>query len=237
VRTHTATRIRMNTEPIAEQSLAALLHLSSPALPLGAFSYSQGLEAAVEAKDVRDEMTARGWVEDGLLHGFGRCELPVLALQYDAWSRHASEELKQRDAWFRASRETCELLAETEQMGWAAVQLARDLGVAATPLAAMRPVALPTAMAFLACAQGVPSAMALIGYAFTWLENHATAAGKSVPLGQGAVQRIVFALRGTAVQQARRALGMKDDDLETFAPRLALRSAQHETQYTRLFRS
>jgi len=231
----------MNTEPLGEQSLAALLHLASPALPLGAFSYSQGLESAIVAGDVREEGTAQRWIADGLIHGFGRCELPVYALQHDAWARGAIDEVARRDACFRAMRETAELLAETEQMGWAAVQLGRDLalGPAATraALLAMRPAALPTAMAFLAWAQGIPAALALIGYAFAWLENQATAAGKTVPLGQSAVQRIVYALRGTAAEQARRALGLRDDDLETFAPRIALRSAQHETQYTRLFRS
>jgi urease accessory protein len=231
----------MNTEPLAEHALVALLHLASPALPLGAFSYSQGLEAAVEAKDVSDEATARRWIADGLAHGFGRCELPVFGLQYGAWSHGASDAVAQRDAWFRASRETAELLAETEQMGWAAAQLARELALGPEAcrevLRAMRPIALPTAMAFLAWAQGIPKTMALIGYAFAWLENQATAAGKAVPLGQSAVQRIVHALRGTAVEQARRARAIKDDDLETFSPRLAIRSARHETQYTRLFRS
>jgi urease accessory protein len=231
----------MNTDPLHEQSLAALLHLASPQLPLGAFSYSQGLEAAVEARDVHDEATAQAWIADGLVHGFGRCELPVFALQYDAWTRGAHDEVNNRDAWFRASRETAELLAETAQMGWAAVQLARDLALGAPQardaLLGMKPVALPTAMAFLASVQGVAAEIAPIGYAFSWLENQATAAGKLVPLGQAAVQRIVYALRGTAVEQTRRARAMRDQDLETFAPRLALRSAQHESQYTRLFRS
>jgi urease accessory protein len=231
----------MMTEPLAEQSLAALLHLASPALPLGAFSYSQGLEAAAAAGDVRDEATARRWIEDGLLHSFGRCELPVFALQYESWARGAADAVLRRDPWFRATRDTSELLAETEQMGWAAVQLARDLGVSSVAireaLLGMRPIALPTAMAFLAWAQGVPVEPATIGYAFAWLENQANAAGKIVPLGQTAVQRILFALRGSAAQQARRAHGISDDAIETFAPRLALRSAQHETQYTRLFRS
>lgn len=238
-RTHTATR--MNTEPLAEQSLAALLHLASPQLPLGGFSYSQGLEAAVEAGDVRDEASAQCWIEDGLAHAFGRCELPVFALQCAAWTRGAYEEAANRDVWFRASRETAELLAETEQMGWAAVQLGRDLALGAPAardaLLGMKPIALPTAMAFFATAQGVPAEVAPLGYAFAWLENQATAAGKLVPLGQAAVQRTIYALRGTAVEQARRARGLRDADLETFAPRLALRSAQHETQYTRLFRS
>jgi len=228
----------MITDPPAEQWLAALLHLSSPALPLGAFSYSQGLETAVEVKDVTDEATAKCWIEDGLRHGFGRCELPLFTLQYHAWSRGAAGDAARRDAWFRASRETSEILAETEQMGWAAVRLVRDLRAGMNaPALTLRPIALPTAMAFLAWAQGIPAAMALVGYAFMWLENQATAAGKAVPLGQSAVQRIVYGLRGTAADQARRALGMTDNDLETFSPLLALRSAQHETQYTRLFRS
>ncbi len=231
----------MITEPLAAQSLGALLHLASPALPLGAFSYSQGLEAAVAAGDVGDAAAATRWIEDGLWHSFGRSELPVFALQHAAWERGATAELARRDAWFRAARETAELVAETEQMGWAAAQLARGLELgpplARAALLGLRPVALPTAMAFLAWAQGVPAEPALIGYAFTWLENQATAAGKAVPLGHNAVQRLVFQLRGTAVRQAVRAARRGDDELETFAPRLALRSAQHETQYTRLFRS
>ena len=107
--------------------LTALLHLASPALPIGAFSYSQGLEAAVEAQWIGDGETACRWIEDGLLHVLARGELPFIAHQIARWQRHDEKALAEADREFLASREAAELRRETEQMGWSLKQLALSL--------------------------------------------------------------------------------------------------------------
>ncbi|WP_455731227.1 urease accessory protein UreF, partial [Burkholderia stabilis] len=107
--------------------LVALLHLASPALPIGAFSYSQGLEAALDANLIRDAESARGWIESGLTDVLAHGELPFLAHQLARWHAHDAPALAAENAWFVASRESAELRRETEQMGWSLAQLCASL--------------------------------------------------------------------------------------------------------------
>jgi urease accessory protein len=224
--------------------LTALLHLASPALPIGAFSYSQGLEAAVEAQWIGDGDTACRWIADGLLHVLARGELPFIAHQLARWQRHdekAPAELAEADCHFLASREAAELRRETEQMGWSLKQLALSLewGDAArrATLGALVPLSQPTAFAFAAAAHDLSADAALAAYAFTWAENQVAAAIKAVPLGQLAGQRILVAARAVIDEAVARALVTPPERLNTFSPMLGVLSARHETQYSRLFRS
>jgi urease accessory protein len=125
--------------------LTALLHLASPALPVGAFSYSQGLESAIDAQWVTDADSARTWVENGLTNVLARCELPFLAHQLERWHQLDAAAIARADAEFLASRESAELRRETEQMGWSLKQLCLSLewGDAArrATLAAITPLA------------------------------------------------------------------------------------------------
>lgn len=230
-------------QTLQEQLLAAL-QLSSPALPIGAFSYSQGLESAVAAGIVSDELSLQNWVAEGLQFAFGLLELPVWCLQHQHWSayqfdmgqRHAFE----LDDWFLASRETEELRLETEQMGWSAQALLRDWAHGNAQwqtLLARRPVSLPTVMAALAVFEGVDITLGATAYAFAWLEGQVMAGSKSIPLGQAAIQRVIRALRVNCIAAVNSALKMERGDLQTFSPGLALLSSQHETLYTRLYRS
>ena len=221
------------------EDLVSLLQLASPALPLGAFSYSQGLEAAIEAGCVRDENTARSWVTSGLLEVLGRCELPVLFAQMSSWRMNAFDDLKRVDHWFRITRETKELREETEQMGWSLVRLALSLEISDATrrkaLADMRPISFPSAYALAAQGLELNSEAAATAYAFSWIENQVSVAVKTVPLGQSAGQKILLALRPVVrrtLEQPR-----KLDGVSTLAPHLAILSARHETQYSRLFRS
>ena len=221
------------------EDLVSLLQLASPALPLGAFSYSQGLETAIEAGIVRDETTTRSWITSGLLEVLGRCELPVLFAQFTSWQTHAVADLKRVDHWFRVTRETKELREETEQMGWSLVRLALSLEINDSPrrktLAEMRPIGLPSAYAFVAQGLQLNSEAAAAAFAFSWVENQVSVALKTVPLGQSAGQRILMALRAVvkrALEQPREL-----ERVSTFTPHLAILSARHETQYSRLFRS
>jgi urease accessory protein len=230
------TRIVMR---IAE--LTALLHLASPALPIGTFSYSQGLEAAIEAHLITDADSARTWIEHGLTDVLARGELPFLAQQIERWRTHDTVELADANAEFLASRESAELRRETEQMGWSLRQLCVSLewGDAArrATLASLTPLAQPTAFAFAAHAHDAATDAALAAYAFSWVENQAAAALKAVPLGQLAGQRIIVALREPIDAAVARALATSREDLNTFAPQLGILSARHESQYSRLFRS
>ncbi|NML30871.1 urease accessory protein UreF [Paraburkholderia antibiotica] len=219
----------------------ALLHLASPALPIGAFSYSQGLEAAIEAQLITDADSARAWIESGLTDVLARGELPFLAQQIERWRTHDIADLRDANAEFLASRESAELRRETEQMGWSLRQLCVSLewGDASrrATLSAITPLAQPTAFAFAVHAHDAAVDAALAAYAFSWVENQAAAALKAVPLGQLAGQRIIVALREPIDAAVARALATSRENLNTFAPQLGILSARHESQYSRLFRS
>jgi len=235
----TTAATRIITMRIAE--LTALLHLASPALPIGAFSYSQGLEAAIEAQLITDADSAREWIASGLANVLARGELPFLAHQIRRWLSHDVAGLVDANTEFLASRESAELRRETEQMGWSLRQLCASLewgdAERRATLASMTPIAQPTAFAFAACANEVTEDTALAAYAFSWVENQAAAALKAVPLGQLAGQRIIVALRGSIDAAVSHALATEPRDINTFAPQLGILSARHESQYSRLFRS
>ncbi|KAF1026068.1 MAG: Urease accessory protein UreF [Burkholderia plantarii] len=221
--------------------LVALLHLASPALPIGGFSYSQGFEAALDANLIHDADSARAWIASGLADVLAVGELPFLAHQLARWRDHDAATLAEANAEFIASRESAERRRETEQMGWSLAQLCTSLewGDAArrATLAAIKPIALPTAYAFAAAAHAAAPDAVLSAYAFGWVENQTAAALKAVPLGQLAGQKILVALRGTIAEAVRRALATPPEAINTFAPLLGILSARHETQYSRLFRS
>lgn len=220
--------------------LVRLLQLASPALPIGAYSYSQGLEWAVEAGVVRDAATAETWIGDALALSLGTGEGPMLA-RLLATAGTDWPAFVHWNAWHLASRETAELRAETAQMGHSLVKLALDLGLYDAPtrdqLRSLQPIGMPAAYALCAGAFAIRPDMALVGYFWSWLENQVLAAIKLVPLGQVAGQRLLVALGERIVGLAAAAAAMPDEAISTFTPGLALASAHHETQYSRLFRS
>lgn len=219
-------------------ALVRLLQLASPALPVGAYSYSQGLEAAVEAGIVRDAASAQSWIGDVMALSLATMEGPLLVRLMAASS---SGDLQAMGRWndeMLASRESAELRAETVQMGYSLRRLLVELDVpGAHSLGAFDEVSFPTAFAFAASAWKVDVEDALAAYLWSWLENQVMAALKSVPLGQTDGQRTLLALGARIPDLARIALQMGDDELVNFAPGLALLCARHETQYTRIFRS
>lgn len=234
--TATAPAIAMGTST----ELIALLHLASPALPIGAFSYSQALEAAIEAGVMRDADDARRWIAHGLdIVADG--EAVLLAQQYRHWAADDVAEVARLNEWLLAMRESSELRQETEQMGWSLSQLldALDWGEPAgrAALRGMRPVSLPTVYGYAAQRAGASLPDCLAAWLFAWAENQVAAALKAVPLGQVAGQRILFGLHAAIAQAARRACATPEDDASTFSPLLGVLSARHETQYSRLFRS
>jgi urease accessory protein len=221
--------------------LLGLLRLASPALPVGGFSYSEALEAAVEAAVVHDEASARHWLSDQLHLGLARAELPLVAAAHGAWVAHDRPRLAELNTWLLVTREAREMRAQSEQMGrsmleWLRQQTPDDERV--TTLAALAPSPTwPIAFALAAAQTGAAAHESLLAFGFSWAENQVQAALKSVPLGQSAGQRILARLAQELAPLAQTALTLGDEQRQAFAPMLAIRSSQHETQYSRLFRS
>lgn len=211
------------------EKLARLLQLASPALPVGAFSYSGGLEAAIEAGIVKDAAGTQRWIEDVLAHSICRMEAPVLARMLQEPAR-----LAYWNELFLASRETAELRAETVQMGYSLSRLLGDLGV---KVPALDEPSYPAAYAAAVAAWKVDPRAALVAYLWAWAENQAMAALKAVPLGQTQVQKLLLAIGDMLPALADDALAMDEQTMGNFTPGLALLSSLHETQYSRLFRS
>jgi len=222
-------------------ALVRLLQLASPALPIGGYSYSQGLEWMIDAGVVRDAVTAQSWIGEMLDVVMAHGEAPVVTRLCGAASQQRWDDFVHWHAWFRASRETSELLAESQQMGGALGKLLLDLDVADAAcrdvLSRCAPLTLPAAYALAARALGIATTDATAAYLWSWLENQVLAAIKAVPLGQVAGQKILLALGERVWHVAMAAETLDDADVASFAPGLALASARHETQYTRLFRS
>lgn len=209
-------------------SLARLLQLASPALPVGAYTYSQGLEWAVEAGTVTDEATALQWIGDQLEWNLGRFEAPLLL------GMMAGGDVAALDAQYLASRETAELRAETLQMGHSLRRLIDDLK---EDLAVPPESTFPAVWSALAAHWQIPPREALTAWLWSWAENQTMAALKAVPLGQAAGQRILLEIGRRIPAVVERALQLGDDDTSNFAPGFAIACARHETQYSRLFRS
>jgi urease accessory protein len=220
-------------------ALIRLLHLASPALPVGAYTYSQGLEWAVECGTVRDEAGAARWIGDCLEHGVAACEAVYLAHMLTAWRAGDGPRLAELNADFLASRETAEARAETAQMGHSLTRLLRELPD--FPVGAAGPahdeIGFPLAWSRAAAAWDIAAGDAVAAYLWAWLENQVMAALKAVPLGQSAGQRLLLALAGRIPELARRAVEADLADARNFLPAFAIAGSLHETQYTRIFRS
>lgn len=222
-------------------ALSRLLQLASPMLPVGAYSYSQGLEWAIECGDVKDLGTAKKWICDVLQTYQANFELPVLHRLYQAWQAGDMQAVYEWDAFYKAGRDTAEALAETKQMGYSLVRLLNDLKELPDDLLSsvkmLKEPAFPTIYASVAQYWQIPAQDMLQGYAWGWLENQASACMKSVPLGQVAGQKILLALGETLPSVVTHAIALPEEDISNFNPLLSIAGCLHETQYSRLFRS
>ena len=223
-------------------ALIRLLQLVSPALPVGAYTYSQGLEWAVESGRIHSEASAGQWIIDLLPSTIGRFEAPLLVHLMRRWSNNDHAEIQRLNAEFLASRETAELRAESLQMGFSLNRLLADLrDPLLTPMRAVLAewpeIAFPTAWAGIAAAWEIEPHAAVTGYLWSWAENQVMAALKAVPLGQAAGQRVLAELGRHIPEVAKIALELPEEAWSNFTPAFALCSARHETQYSRLFRS
>jgi urease accessory protein len=217
-----------------------LMQLASPALPVGGFSYSEGMEAAVEHGLVTDEHSAQTWLIDQLHLVQSRSELPVVAQAMRAWRTHDKAALQHLNDWVLQTRETFEMRLQTAQMGrslliWLRNHQAAD--EADMQLCDSLPPTWPLVFALALNTHAVDTREGLLTCAFGWAENMVQAAIKSVPLGQLSGQRMLAALSAEIPVAVEHALFVPDNQQQSFTPRLAIMSARHETQYSRLFRS
>ncbi|MNR76039.1 Urease accessory protein UreF [compost metagenome] len=223
------------------QALLHLLQLSSPSLPIGAYSYSQGLEAAIENGTVKNEASARLWIIDVLHEVVARFEAPVLWRLLQAFAARDAAAVELWTERFIAARDTSEFRAETIQMGYSLGKLCSDLQLGDADMLALlqaqTEVPLPTALAYAAVVLKVPPEAALLGMLFSWAENQVLVCVKSVPLGQVAGQRLLLSLQAELEIAAQTAQQLPDDELSNWSPGLSLLSMQHEVQYSRLYRS
>lgn len=226
----------MNVLPDA--SLLRLMQLTSPALPVGAFAYSQGLEWAAHAGWISGEETALAWLKDVLAGPLCHLDLPLLRRMHGAWSRGDEALVRRRSAFLLASRETRELELEDVQAGRSLARVLTGHGIERAASWVRDPGATLAAMHSLAAVSwNVPERAAMLGYVFTWAEAQVGALSRLLPIGQLVVQRLLSAVTEGAPAAVTAALEVRDDDIGSFAPLHALASSLHETQYTRLFRS
>lgn len=221
-------------------ALLQLLWLASPGLPVGGFSYSEGLEAAIDAGLVVGEAGARDWLLDQQALVLGRAELPLVAAAWLAWRDDDAARITALNDWVVQTRDSAEARLQTLQMGRSLTdwlrQRADDADVRRLAVLAPAPT-WPVAWALALARSGAPLREGLLAFGFAWAENMVQAAVKAVPLGQSAGQRLLGALAEALPPLADAAPAIDDDARQSFAPRLAILGALHEIQYSRLFRS
>ncbi|MDX8129245.1 urease accessory protein UreF [Methylomonas sp. OY6] len=223
---------------VTNLSLLRLLQLVSPSLPIGMYSYSQGLETAVHDGWVTNAEQTGDWLR-GLLHnGLGKVDAPLLARLYDAWQTNDIKAVTHWSQTLTAYRETAELRAEDRQTGQALARLLVKLEMPEAQVWQKRPDAtLATLFALAATRWQIDKADAIAGYLWGWLENQVLGAIKLVPLGQVAGQQLLQSLAGELPGLVESASQLKDDEIGGSCFGLALASSRHEMQYSRLFRS
>ncbi len=220
-------------------SALRLMQLNSPAMPIGAFAYSQGLEQAVERAWVTDTQSLRAWLGGLLRSSFGCTDLPLVARAMRTWREPTSQDTISAlcDLVF-ALRETRELREEERHLGSSLARVLSRLGLTdADPYIGHERASYVVMYGLAAVRWELPLEQAISGFGFSWLENQLAAASRLIKLGQLDAQAILSELMLDLPQVARRALDIKDADIGQTLPALAMASSWHEEQYSRLFRS
>jgi urease accessory protein len=218
-------------------ALLRLCHLVSPALPVGAYAYSQGLEYAVHAGWVHDEASTLEWLQGMSAGALGTLDLPLLLRLHRAWSSTDIPGVRHWNARLIAARETSELRAEELHLGRALARVLVELELGEAGAWIEAPAAFATLFSMAAVRWHIDVRDAMSGYLWGWSENQVLAAVKLVPLGQSAGQRLLHRLTAAMPALVERALTLGDAAIGVSTPSQALASALHESQYSRLFRS
>ena len=226
------------TTGVSGAALMRLFQLSSAALPIGAFAYSQGLEQAVAFGDVKDRDSALAWIAGMLQRSVLSLDVPVFARLRRAASAGDAGATRRWNDYLFAARGSAELRAEERQVGSALARLLSREGVEAATIWIADPrVTLATGFALASVAWSAPVAEAALSYVFAWAEAQVGAATRLIPLGQTDAQRALGQLIERAAAGIDAALERPDDELSSTTPGQLLLSALHETQNSRLFRS
>ncbi len=222
-----------------------LFNLISPALPVGAFAYSQGLEWAIEEGGVNSPEKIADWIGQVLCLNLSHTDVPVMARLYQALESQDCEMLRHWNAWSLASRETQELLDEDRQVAAAMMKVLQqhDIGFPVWWSASLQESSwdftpsLIFTWALAGFSWGIDLQNTAAGYCWSWAENQITVAGKTLPLGQTQAQKILGALMPKINSSVTRGLALVDDAMGYSLPGWVMACAKHETQYSRLFRS
>lgn len=229
------------TQRKGQQELLLLLQLASPILPLGAYSYSEGLESLVESGAINSQECLETWLERELNGGAIRIESALMLRAYRCVVNGDLQGLGYWNAWLSAARETLELRQQSWQMGGTLIRLLLKLEKSnrITELAIASGTSCNYAIAFgiTAASWQIEEQNALLGYLHSWATNLINAGVKLIPLGQTQGQQILLQLNLKLVSTAQEILTLEDDDLVGCSWGLAFACMAHETQYTRLFRS
>jgi len=223
---------------VTNLSLLRLLQLVSPGLPIGMYSYSQGLESAVNDGWIVTADDAGAWLYGLLATGLARVDAPILARLYNAWQQDDHHAVDHWSQTLIACRETAELRSEDRQTGQALARLLDKLDITEAQTWLRRPDAtLATLFSLAAVRWQITKTDAIVGYLWGWLENQVLCAVKLVPLGQVAGQKLLMQLAAELPELVQQAITICDDEIGGSVFGLALASSRHEMQYSRLFRS
>jgi urease accessory protein len=222
-------------------ALLSLLQFASPGLPVGAYSYSEGLETLVEREIVSDRHSLAEWIEWELRGGTIRVDAAVMLRSHRSFARGDIAQLQYWNAWLSAARETEELREQSWQMGNSLLQLLFAMLPEKLPelpeIFAETPCNFAIAFGMAAVAEQIPEETAAIGYLHSWASNLITAGVKLIPLGQTAGQQLLLNLQPMLIASTQEILALEDNNLSSCSWGLSLASMQHETLYSRLFRS
>lgn len=237
--------LSLNMAPMAEAITAMdsiahlrLFQLISPSLPTGAFSYSQGLEWAVEQGWVQGRKSLKGWLEDVLATSLGRVDVPLIQHMYAAVQQDDSQTLEHLIDLLLACRETSEMQQEEKNRGRAMTTLLVNMGLIQDDR--LRKIVVRSQLAgysLAACRWKIPLEEAVMGYLWSWLENQVLAGVKIIPLGQTDGQLLLTEITDLLPQTIEEGFQVRLEEVGASSPALALASSLHETQYCRIYRS
>ena len=218
-------------------ALLQLLRLCSPALPIGSYAYSQGLESACEQSWVHDPDSLESWISGVLKTSLKQLDVPIFSRLYDAHQNSDTESFNYWNQYLLASRETKELFLEDIQVGQALIRLLKDLDITNAQDWLAKDTSLANAFCLACIHWQIDKEQAVQGFLWTWCENQVSIGIKLIPLGQTSGQKILTKLSSLIVSVTEQGLQLKDDQLGASSPGLVIASMQHEDQYSRLFRS
>lgn len=224
---------------LTDSALLTLLQWVSPALPIGGFNYSEGLETLIAQGKITSAVAVQDWLTFELAFGSAQLETAVMVRVYRAIANGDFDAVHQWNAWLSAARESAELRAQNWQMGTALINLVATLDRLPPDLQTGQPYPWNVSVAFCIAATlgDIPLETSLLGYLHSWVTTLINAAVKLIPLGQTTGQVLLRQLQPHMQQTVQHSLKVTDKDLESCTLGLALASMQHETLYCRLFRS